>query len=147
MAHHTKDKGDLAVGMVIADLLINGYTYAPLISEHLPFDLIAIEQCGEFRTKKIQVKYSSLKNGVVQINCRSTYSDSNGFHTQTVDRKAFDAYAIYCPETKDIFYINTCEMPETVKATLSLRVVPPKNNQKSGIWLAKDFVGIERIFR
>ena len=59
MAHHTKDKGDLAVGMVVADLLINGYHYAPLISEHMPFDLIAIAPHIGFALRKIQVRYCS----------------------------------------------------------------------------------------
>jgi len=146
MTHHTKDKGDIAVGMVIANLLINGYTYAPLISEHLPFDLIAIELGGTYRTKKLQVKYSSLKNGVVYVNFRSSYSDSNGLHINTVDRSSIDAYAIYCPDTSETYYINCSEIPETMTSTLTLRIVPPKNNQKKGVWMAKDFIGVNRIF-
>lgn len=139
------DKGDLAVGMVIADLLILGYTYSPLISEHLPFDLIAIEQCGEFRTKKIQVRYTSLKNGVIRVKLANSYSDSNGVYTQTVDRKAFDAYAIYCPDTECIYYIKCSEISENAKRNYSLRVDEPKLKNPH-IRFAIDFLGIDRIF-
>lgn len=146
MAHHTKDKGDLAVGLVISDLLINGYAYAPLISEHLPFDLIAVEQQGLCRTKKLQIRYTSMKNGVIRVKLANSYSDSKGVYTQTVDRKAFDAYAIYCPDTQCIYYVNCSEIPQNAKRNYSLRVNEPKLKNPH-IRFAKDFVGIERIFR
>lgn len=42
--HHTKDKGDVGLGHVIAVLLENGIQVALPISEHLPFDCIAISE-------------------------------------------------------------------------------------------------------
>jgi len=43
-SHHTKDKGDLGVVMVIADLVRHGVdVYVPL-SEHQPSDLIAADR-------------------------------------------------------------------------------------------------------
>src|SRR5216683_5100347 len=44
--HHTKDKGDEGLGQVIADLMTNGVQVAVPLSEHLPFDLIAIGEQG-----------------------------------------------------------------------------------------------------
>ena len=146
MAHHTKDKGDLAVGMVIADLLINGYQYAPLISEHMPFDLIAIDPTSNRNLKKIQVKYIARKNNVLTIDFRSTYSDSNGIHVKKVDRTSFDAYAIYCPETHQIFYILTTEIPEEMGRSITLRLEKPLQNQQKGIRMANDYLGVSRIF-
>lgn len=146
MPHHTKDKGDLAVGMVISDLLINGYTYAPLISEHLPFDLIAINpDTAELR--KLQIKYCSLKaDGKIIVSLRSSYADRHGSHINHVDRSQFDAYAIFCPETKSIYYINCCEIPNNLASGFTLRIETPKNNQTIGINFANNFMGIERIF-
>lgn len=148
MAHHTKDKGDLAVGMVIADLLIHGYSYAPLISEHLPFDLIAVEQVGKFRTRQIQVKYCSLKNdGRITFMLHSSYADKNGSHMKPVDRSTFDTYAIFCPDMKVIYYVKSCEIPQKSAGAFTLRITKPKNNQVKGINFTHNFLGVERIFR
>ena len=40
--HRTKDKGDLGVACVITDLMKAGIQVSLPLSEHLPFDLIAI---------------------------------------------------------------------------------------------------------
>jgi PD-(D/E)XK endonuclease len=53
--HHTKDKGDEGLGQVIADLMTNGVQVAVPLSEHLPFDLIAISEDGAMR--RVQVRY------------------------------------------------------------------------------------------
>lgn len=145
MAHHTKDKGDLAVGMVIADLLINGYQYSPLISEHMPFDLIAINPHNNYQLKKIQVKYSSLKKGVVPVKLANSYADGNGVYTQTIDRTLFDAYAIYCGELKEIYYVKCDEIPKTLKRYFSLRVEPPKTKMPT-VNFASDYLNVSRIF-
>lgn len=84
MKHHTKDKGDKGVGYVIADLLKNGYYVAIPLSEHLPFDLIAINNNGI--TKKISVKYRKIIRGLVSVNFNSCYSDSNGFHYKDINK-------------------------------------------------------------
>lgn len=47
MRHHTKDKGDIGLGCVIADLLKHDIQVALPVSEHLPFDLIAIHPYGD----------------------------------------------------------------------------------------------------
>ena len=145
MAHHTKDKGDLAVGMVIADLLINGYQYAPLISEHMPFDLIAISPYHDYQLKKIQVKYSTLKKGVIPVKLANTYSDSNGVYTRTIDRTLFDAYAIFCRELNKIYYVNCYEIPESVKRYFTLRIDSPKTNMPT-VNFANNYLNISRIF-
>lgn len=146
MAHHTKDKGDLAVGMVVSDLLVNGYDYAPLMSEHLPFDLIAINpENGDLR--KLQIKYRTLsKNGSITVALFSSHADRHGSHVKPVDRSMFDAYAIYCREIHQIYYIKTSEVPNELSVRFVLRVTEPKNGQKAGIRMASDFVGVDRIF-
>ena len=56
--HHTKDKGDEGLGQVIGDLMSNGVQVAIPLSEHLPFDLIAIGDGGAMR--RVQVRYRAL---------------------------------------------------------------------------------------
>ncbi len=41
--HHTKDKGDLGVAKVHADLASQGFTVLFPATEHAPFDLVAYE--------------------------------------------------------------------------------------------------------
>jgi len=59
--HHTKDKGDEGLGQVIADLMTHGVRVAVPLSEHLPFDLIAIGEDGAMR--RVQVRYPCLSRG------------------------------------------------------------------------------------
>jgi hypothetical protein len=107
-SHHTKDKGDLGVIMVMLDLVRNGiYVYFPL-SEHQPSDLIAVNREG--KTARVQVKYRTLSsNGIIEVQFRSTYSDKNGHHMKPVDRTQFDCYAVYCPDNGKVYYVRNDE--------------------------------------
>jgi hypothetical protein len=53
--HRTKDKGDEGLGPVIGDLMTHGVHVAVPLSEHLPFDLVAIGEHGTVR--RVQVRY------------------------------------------------------------------------------------------
>jgi hypothetical protein len=100
MLHHTKTKGDIAVALTISDLTIKGYTcFTPIVSEHLPFDIIAYKDNKCYR---IQCKYS--KNGF--ISNRTTWSDKNGSHKKFYDNSDFDYYAVYIPNLNKILYPN-----------------------------------------
>ena len=61
MRHHTKDKGDEGLGQVIADLMTSGVHVAVPLSEHLPFDLVAIDDGGVMR--RVQVRYRASADG------------------------------------------------------------------------------------
>lgn len=142
MRHHTKDKGDMGLGFVIGDCLSNGFQVATLLSEHLPFDLIVISP--EMETKRLSVKYRKIRNGILTFKFMSAWADTHGIHQKPVDKTEFDATAIYCPDTGECYYIRNEEAPVSA---LTLRVVPPKNNQKTGVLLAENFKGPGRIFR
>ena len=133
MKHHTKDKGDTGVGYVIADLLSKGIQVCIPISEHLPFDLIAVKKAGE--VYKISVKYRKEARGVIQIPFKSSYSDSKGVHSKKVNKTLIDVMAIYCPDSNKVYYINPKEFGETV----TLRRTKPKNNQKK-VYLAENYL-------
>lgn len=98
MKHHTKDKGDLAVAKVIADLTEKGYKIYLPISEHTKADLIA-ENGHIYR---IQVKHSI--DGIV--NNAQSWSDKNGSHRKTYNLNDFDYYAIYLQPINKIIYPN-----------------------------------------
>ncbi|MDD5427649.1 MAG: group I intron-associated PD-(D/E)XK endonuclease [Candidatus Omnitrophica bacterium] len=57
--HHTKEKADIGVAKVIGDLAVKGYVPCIPLSEHQPYDVVAISKTGD--VFKLQVKYASLK--------------------------------------------------------------------------------------
>lgn len=141
MRHHTKDKGDAGLGFVIADLLSQGVQVALPMSEHLPFDCIAISQSNELR--RISVKYRGQdKFGTITVALKSCWSDSHGCHIRTQDKSLFDATAVYCPETKACYYVRNDEVGRSFK----LRLRAPRNNQQKGVLLASAFSDPNRIF-
>lgn len=121
------------MGFVIADLLSKGIQVALPISEHLPFDLIAMNTDGQL--KKVSVKYRECKKGILNIKFRSCYSDKNGVHTKKLDKKHVDVFAVYCPDTNSVYYFNHNDFKDSV----NLRVGAPKNGAKKNIHFVDDF--------
>lgn len=136
MNHKTKEKGDLGVAKVIADLTEQGFDVLLPISEHLPFDLVVFDSKSG-RLLKVQVKCRTLTEGRVDISLRNTaYNNTRGMYAVPTDISAFDLYAVYCPETKKCYYINTKDIKEGTKH-ISLRIEGTQRNLK--LRLAKDF--------
>ncbi len=84
MRHLTKDKGDLGVARTLPDLLEHGIRACLPLSEHLPFDLIAV--MPDFTTlRRVQVKYRTPDNGALVVVFRSNYYDSKRIYSKYVD--------------------------------------------------------------
>jgi hypothetical protein len=131
--HHTKTLGDLGVLKAQVDLYLKGYWVSVPLTEHAPFDLI-ITQNGTSQT--VQVKSRSLnRRGCLEIPFRQSYSTSNGVQTVQWNKNEIDLVCVYCPETDECYYFD----PKKFNQSLTLRVKTPKNNQKQGIHLAKDY--------
>jgi hypothetical protein len=132
--HHTKSKGDIGLAKVIADLMLKGYTPCIPLSEHQPYDLVAVGKGG--KVFKLQVKYASLKpNGTVEIRFRSSWADKNGSHIRHYRKEEFDLYAIYCPEKEAVLYIpNSSTCPKAVRFDITM------NNQKRNVKWAKEYL-------
>lgn len=136
MKHHTKDKGDIGVAFVIADLASRGLRICLPMSEHLPFDLIAVKETGV--TLKVSVKYRHLRYGCLQIHFTSCASTSKKTYTTKIDKKMIDLIAVYCPDNGKVYYIN----PNQFKSCVYLRVLKSKNNQSKRCNNAEDFLVI-----
>ncbi|MHB8897009.1 MAG: group I intron-associated PD-(D/E)XK endonuclease [Candidatus Geothermincolia bacterium] len=144
-SHHTKDKGDLGLGMVISDLMCHGIGVFIPLSEHQPYDLIAVREDGAF--SRVQVKYRKLRpNGSLTVEFISTHADIHGYHKTQVDRNQFDCYAIYCPDNRRVYYIRNDDVPCSSAKSVALRVFPPRNNQRRKVLMASQFESRERIF-
>jgi hypothetical protein len=125
MRHHTKDKGDEGLGQVIADLMTNGVQVAVPLSEHLPFDLIAIGADGAMR--RVQVRYRASADAA-QLRCRlgGWWADRHGNHRRAFDASAIDALAIYCPSPRTFVYLLVAELP---RDNVNLRLSKARNGQ------------------
>jgi len=142
MRHHTKDKGDSGVGFVIADLLSKNIQVALPISEHLPFDCIAIAE--DNRMVRLSVKYRAKNvHGVLPVGLRGYWNDKHGTHVRLQDKTAFDATAVYCPDTGKCYYLRN---EEAAGQTFVLRVVDVKNGQHKGVRMAEDYRDPKRLF-
>ena len=133
--HHTKTKGDIGVLKAQVDLMEKGYTICVPLTEHAPFDIV-IYKDGQF--KRVQVKYRSLKNGIIDIDIRSSWSDKHGSHSKLY-KKEIDLICAYCPDVDKCFYIpieNT-----TKKGRIRLRFDEPNKQMKNIRW-AKDYEGL-----
>jgi hypothetical protein len=138
--HHTKDKGDLAVAKVHADLVSKGFTVLFPATEHAPFDLVSYA-AGEFH--RLQVKYRSARAGAVTVKFRSIWADRNGTHITALDKDAIDTVCIYCPETDECYYVQ----PEAHGASVTLRITPSRNGQLAGVLDAATFRELPRTLR
>lgn len=134
MNHHTKEKGDKGVGFVIADLMSKDISVCLPISEHLPFDLIAVYPDGKL--KKVSVKYRMAARGRIEVLLKSTYSDSKKIHIKPIDKSAIDMIAIYCPDTNMVYYVDHNQFNKSI----CLRLEPPKNKMLTGIKLAENYL-------
>lgn len=142
MRHHTKDKGDVGLACVIADLLKHDIQVALPISEHLPFDLIAIHSLGHML--KVSVKYRVMtKTGCVKFETRSMWNDRHGTHYRYHSADEYDAVAIYCPDTDECYYLLTSELSSSGR---TLRITQPANKQVSGIYMAQRFTDPDNLF-
>lgn len=135
--HHTKDKGDLGVAKVHADLVSQGFTVLFPATEHAAFDLVAYLD-GEFY--RLQVKYRSARSGAVLVKFRSMWADRNGTHTTPMDKSAIDVVCIYCPDTDQCYYVR----PDAHGASVTLRIAPSKNGQHQGVLEAAAFRYVPR---
>ena len=131
--HKTKDKGDIGVAFVIADLTKNGIKVALPISDHLPFDLIAISATGEL--SRLSVKFRCIVRNFIEITTLSSYANKNGNHIKAADKSTFDAVATYCPDTELVYYLTVNDLNNQ-----SRRYIRPGTT-------AEQFADVQRIWR
>jgi hypothetical protein len=144
MRHKTKDKGDLGVAKAIPNLLEHNIRCCLPLSEHLPFDLIAV--MPDFTTlRRVQVKYRAAeKDNSIDLKFRAHYYNSKHIYTKPVNLEEIDCYAVYCPQTEVIYYLRVDEIPEAA-TSVTLRLGPPLNNWQTKVWLARNYTNPQRI--
>lgn len=128
----------MGVAKTIADLVDKGYVPCIPLSEHQPYDLVAV--LNNRSAIKLQVKYATLgKNGAIEVKFRTSWADKNGTHMKHYSEDQFDYYAIYCPEKDTVLYVpNTLDCPKVI------RFEKPRNNQGKYVKWANDYRVIRR---
>lgn len=101
--------------------------------ENARYDLVG-EKDGKFI--RIQVKYVTPKDGVMDANCRS----SNNWSIIYYSAKDLDFIAAYNPKDREVYFIPASKIN---RSTFKLRLGRTKNNQKLRINMAKDFLKLE----
>jgi hypothetical protein len=132
-----KRKGDLAELKVAADLIGRGCRISIPFGEDCDYDLIA-DYAG--RLHRVQVKHACSDGRIVLVRCRS-HSLTNGKVrvTKSYTAEMVDWIAVYDCTSERCFYCPSRELG-TGRATLTLRLQPPRNGQQLGIRDAENYV-------
>jgi len=135
-----KAKGDLAELKVAADLRDRGYKLAFPYGEDWDFDLILGRDDGAL--ERVQVKYARSNGRVVEVRARSQ-SLTNGKvrTTKRYTSAIIDWLAVWVVDLDRCFYIPAAELG-TGMNMISLRFVPPQNNQLLRVRMAAAYVDI-----
>ena len=137
---NSKNKGNIGESSVIADLIKKGYDIAQPFGDNLPFDLVLIHP-ESYDLFKIQVKYSSKKNGMVKgrlVNQKTGAYE----HRRSYKKKDFDILAIYCIDNNNVYYIDFESLQN--KAEVSIRIDPSKNSQEVNVNWHEDYLQLPR---
>lgn len=127
-----KKKGDVAELAVAAHFLKNGYQVLFPYGEDARYDFI-VESKGLF--KRVQVKYVTPKDGVLEVSCRS----SNNWSTRAYLVNEIDILVAYDSRSELIYFIDVKIIG---KRSLRLRLLASKNNQIKGVRNAEDYRSI-----
>jgi hypothetical protein len=142
----TKDKGDNGVIKIISYLAEHNIKVALPMSEHLPFDIIAINQ--DCKLSRISIKYRKIHaKGHIEVPLRTISSNSKGYKIKHTCLDEIDAFAIYCPDNDECYFIRS-EILRGMTSGLSLRISPDvKRKGNKTIRWAKDYQNEQVIFQ
>lgn len=149
----TKLKGDIGVSQVIAHLNKQGIYCSLPISEHLPFDIIAIS--SNYELSRLSVKYCTMhQNGSIAIPLKTVSHNAQGYNIKRVNFDNIDAFAVYCPNNDSVYFISVKSIyknnsEKRHNAVFALRIDPVsekfQGNFKAIRW-ARDFTDASVIF-
>lgn len=123
---NTKDKGNLGEAKVLADLISKKLNVAQPFGDNLPFDLIAIDT--NYFMYKVQVKYSTLKDGKITLRKQKWSSNTKRNYVSAYGDGEVDVYAIFCEDVDKVFYVPH-KVTASAKTTFEIRIVPAKGKQ------------------
>jgi len=126
----TKLKGDIAETYVLYLLIQNGlHVLLPWGEDHR-FDMV-VEKDGVY--KKVQIKYVSARNGVLEVPIRSC----NNYKVIHYSPEDVDIIAAYHAETQKVYFVPLKNIGN--RSSLKIRLSSAKNHQQKKIVLASQY--------
>jgi hypothetical protein len=135
----SNSKGSIGQAFIVAHLLESGFNVLVPVQDGLPYDLV-VERSGAYR--RLQCKYRTAENGAIKVPKRN--NDHRGIGTIVYTKENIDAFAVYCPDNRQIYFVLIEELADISKH-LCLRISSPRNNQSRGVRLAADYLDPERL--
>lgn len=140
MILNVNQKGVIGLAKVTADLVCRQYEVFIPTSDACPIDLIVAD--GAMRLKRVQVKYrepTEERGTAPKVLSVSLDSVVNGRRIP-VDTSQVDVWAIYCPQTDDVYYVLR---EEVSKKSIRLCLEDAKGRRNR---LASEYRDPARIF-
>jgi hypothetical protein len=132
-----KQKGDLAELKVAADLVERGCSISFPFGEDCDYDLIA-DMNGVLH--RIQVKYTESDGQMILVRCRShSLTKGKVRRTKHYTAETVDWVAVYDRTSGSCYYLPSSELGHSGRSDATLRLVPARNGQQSGIRFASDY--------
>lgn len=132
----TRSLGDLAELAVATDLRRRGYQVSFPFGEDCDYDLI-VDRDGSLG--RVQVKYARSHGVRLEVRCRS-HSLTNGAvrRTKRYTAATIEWLAVFDDSSGCCYYIPAEELGSG-RSLLTLRLTPPRNNQRLGIRMASHY--------
>jgi PD-(D/E)XK endonuclease len=86
---------------------------------------------------RVQCKWAVRHGDVIIVRCYRARRNANGLLRQYYSPDEVDAFAAYCPELRQCYFMPFARIP--ARGTLQLRLATPRNNQRLGVNWAADF--------
>jgi len=142
----TKDKGDYGLISVMRILAKQGIKTCLPVSEHLPFDLIAVNEKAQLL--RVSVKHVKLYRDAIAVHLYSVYSNTKVTVAKRIDTSMIDCIAVYCPELDSCFFISAEQISQHKKVfTLKPRALLKRPSYSSVNNIAEDFQEISPLFK
>ncbi|RJO63892.1 MAG: hypothetical protein C4540_06110 [Candidatus Omnitrophota bacterium] len=126
----TKQKGDIAEAFVMYLLKTQGFNVLIPWGEDTRYDIVS-EKNGIF--KRIQVKYVSSNNGVLDVAIRS----SNNYNVKPYTSSEIDIIAAFCPLLNKVYFLPLNIIKN--RRSLKLRLQQSRNQQKKNVVMAVQY--------
>mgnify|MGYP000420331952 CR=1 FL=1 len=111
---NTNTKGTIGLAKVISDLVEKEFFIFLPLSDTSLIDLIIADK--KLSSKKLQIKYVKLnKNGSLYVSFYSVIDRKKVLN----DYSKIDAFAIYCPDNKKIYYVP---IKDIIGKSLTLKI-------------------------
>jgi hypothetical protein len=130
----TNQKGAIAETAIAHHATKLGIDVYRPVTEGGRFDLIFVL---DDRLLRVQCKWARRIGNAVVVRCYSSRRTREGLRVRAYTADEIDAFAAYCPEVDQCYFLPIDRIPG--RRNLQLRLEPARNNQWIGTHLASEF--------